>query len=134
MTEPVPPAIPAPPSDAAAAMSAVASAVKGPGTPDSASLVAKPETMPTLFLAGGGIALTALVVGIILLVGAPRWPWLLLPLWPDSVAGERVTGLVTIAVSLCGIIALIMFRMASKNLTRFEAKAGPGSITLETGD
>lgn len=130
MADPTPPI----PDSAAAAMTAVAEAVKGTGSPDTASLVAKPERFTTLFLAGGGIALTGIVVGIVLLVGSPRWPWLALPVWPDDVAEARVTGLVTIAVSLAGIIALIMFRMASKSLTRFEAKAGPGSITLETGD
>ncbi len=131
MTDPV---APPPPGSAAAAMTAVAEAVKGPGTPDSASLVTSPERLPTLFLAGGGVALTGIVVGIVLLVGSPRWGWLALPVWPDEVAETRVTGLVSIALGLCGIIALIMFRMASKNLTRFEAKAGPGHIILDTGD
>lgn len=130
MNEPVTP----PPADAAAAMAAVASAVKGAGTPDSASLIAKPERFSILYLAGGGIALTGVLVGIILLVGSPRWPWLGLPIWPDAVAEARITGLVTIAVSLSGIIGLIMFRLASRNLTRFEARAGPGSIIIDTGE
>lgn len=130
MTEPAP----IPPPEAVAAMDAVASAVKGPGTPDTASVITRPERFMILFMAGGGVALTAVVVGIVLLVGSPSWRWLGLPVWPDNVAEARVTGLVTIAMGLCGIIALIMFRMASRNLTRFEAKAGPGSITLETGD
>lgn len=119
---------------AVSAMQAVSEAVKGADTPGQASVSARPERGATLYMAGGGVALTVVVVGIILLVGSPRWDWLKLPLWPDSVAEARVTGLVAIALGLCGIIALIMFRMASKNLTRFEAKAGPGSITLETGD
>lgn len=130
MTDPVTP----PPADAAAAMAAVASAVKGDGTPDSASLVAKPERFAVLYLAGGGIAMTGVLVGIILLVGSPRWPWLMLPIWPDSVAEARITGLVTIAVSVTGLLGLIMFRLASRNLTRFEARAGPGSIVIDTGE
>lgn len=130
MTDPVTP----PPADAAAAMAAVASAVKGNGTPDSASLVAKPERFAVFYLAGGGIAMTGVLVGIILLVGSPRWPWLMLPIWPDSVAEARITGLVTIAVSVTGLLGLIMFRLASRNLTRFEARAGPGSIVIDTGE
>lgn len=130
MTDPVTP----PPADAAAAMAAVASAVKGDGTPDSASLVAKPERFAVFYLAGGGIAMTGVLVGIILLVGSPRWPWLMLPIWPDSVAEARITGLVTIAVSVTGLLGLIMFRLASRNLTRFEARAGPGSIVIDTGE
>jgi hypothetical protein len=27
-----------------------------------------------------------------------------------------------------------MFRLASRNLTRFEARAGPGSIVIDTGE
>jgi hypothetical protein len=122
------------PDPAAEVMKAAAEAVAGPSSPDAATVVSKPETFPLRMLALGGPAISAIIVGIILLVGAPRWPWLALPIWPDTVAETRVTGLVTIAVALCLILAVIVFRLASGGLKRIEARAGPGSITVESGD
>lgn len=115
-------------------MKALAETVSGPGTPDHAAVVSKPETFPLRMLALGGPAISLMVCGIILFIGSPRWPLLALPIWPDAVAEARVTGLVAIALGLCAILALIVFRLASNGLKRIEARAGPGSVTIETGD
>lgn len=113
---------------------AVAEAVTGIGTPDAAAVVSKPERFPLWMLALAGPAISVMIVGIILFVGSPRWPWLGLPLWPDTAAEVRVNGLVAIACGLSGILALIVFRLASSNLKKIEARAGPGSFSIETGD
>lgn len=115
-------------------MKAVADAVTGPSSPEAARILSKPETFPLRMLALGGPAISSIVVGIVLLVGAPRWPWLALPVWPDAVAEARVTGLVAIALGLCAILGLIVFRLASNGIKRIDARAGPGSVTIETGD
>lgn len=115
-------------------MKAVADAVTGPSSPETAAIVSKPEVFPLRMLALGGPAISLMIMGIVLFVGSPRWPWLALPLWPDAVAEARVTGLVAIALGLCAILGLIVFRLASGGLKRIEARAGPGSVTIETGD
>ncbi len=115
-------------------MKAVADAVTGPASPETARITSKPETFPLRMLALGGPAISVMVWGIVLLVGAPRWPWLALPIWPEAVAEARVTGLVAIALGLCAILGLIVFRLASNGIKRIDARAGPGSVTIETGD
>lgn len=113
---------------------ALAAATAGPGKPDSAAVVSEPPAFSVKMLALGGPALSLMIMGIVLLIGAPRWPILGLPVWPEAVAETRVTGLVAVACSLCIILGIIVFRLASGGLKRVEAKAGPGSVTIETGD
>lgn len=119
--------------DATRTLTDAAKAVSGPGTPDSAAVVAKPETWAVRGLVLAGPALSVMVMGC---VGA-----MVFIFWPDAVAGKYVgvmTDLVravgTIASVLAAILGVVVFRLASGGLKRVEAKAGPAGITVETGD
>lgn len=126
-------------TDTAKAMEAVASAVTGPGTPETAAVVAKPNDWAVRMLALAGPALSAMVGWVITIVGGTGIGifglTILRPtLWPDSVAEWRVKGLVAIGLALCAILAVVVFRLASGGLKRIEAKAGPAELTVSTGD
>ena len=121
------------------AMASVAAATKGPDTPESASVVAKPTEWAVRMLALAGPALSAMVAWVIVIVGGSGLALfgltILRPtLWPESVAERRVEGLVAIALALCAILAVVVFRLASGGLKRIEAKAGPASMSVSTGD
>lgn len=126
-------------SDPAAtdAMASVAAAVTGPGTPESAAVTAKPTEWAVRMLALAGPALSALVAWIVVIVGGSGLGLfgltILRPtLWPAGVAEWRVKGLVAIALALCAILAVVVFRLASGGLKRIEAKAGPASLTASS--
>lgn len=124
-------------SDPAAteAMSAVAAAVTGPGTPDAATVVAKPAPWAVWALALAGPALSLMVAWIIMLIGgSPAWRWLGLPIWPEAVAERRIEALAGIGLALIAILGVVVFRLASGGLKRVEARAGPAGLTVETGD
>lgn len=112
-------------SEAADALKVAADAVSGPDTPNAAQVVAQPARAPLWALLGAGPALTAVLCWII---------WILAyKAWPEAVAESRVQMLGAIALAMAGILGLVVFRLASGNLKRFEARAGPGSISIDTG-
>lgn len=122
-----------------AAMASVAAAVTGPGTPDSAAVTSRPTEWAARALALAGPALSAMIAWVIVIVGGSGLGLFGLTLlaptaWPESVAQRRVEGLVAIALALCAILAVVVFRLASGGLKRIEAKAGPASMTVSTGD
>lgn len=122
---------------AADAMASVAAAVTGPGTPESAAVSAKPTEWAVRMLALAGPALSVMVAWVIIIVGGSGLGvfglTVLAPtLWPDDVAEWRIKGLVAIALALCAILAVVVFRLASGGLKRIEAKAGPASMTVST--
>lgn len=122
---------------AADAMAQVAKAVSGPDNPDSAAVVARPAEWAVRMMALAGPALSAMIAWIIVIVGGGGLSLfgfaILAPsLWPDSVAQRRVEGLVAIALALCAILAIVVFRLASGGLKRIEAKAGPAALNVET--
>lgn len=120
---------------AAETMSAVAAAVTGPGSPDAATVVAKPAPWAVWALALAGPALSLMVAWIIMLIGgSPAWRWLGLPIWPEAVAERRIEALAGIGMALIGILGVVVFRLASGGLKRVEARAGPAGIKVETGD
>lgn len=116
----------------AAAMNAVAAAVTGPGTPNSAGVVSHPSRVALVALVLGGPVLCAMLAIIIWMLGPMPWPFAGAALWPTEAAEWRAKGLAGIGVSLCAILAVITFRLASGNLKKIEATAGPGSITVES--
>ncbi|EDX81124.1 hypothetical protein [Brevundimonas sp. BAL3] len=124
---------------AADAMASVAAAVTGPGTPESAAVTAKPTEWAVRMLALAGPALSTMVAWVIAIIGGSGIGLfgltLLRPtLWPDAVAERRIEALAAIGLALCAILAVVVFRLASGGLKRIEAKAGPASMTVSTGD
>lgn len=107
------------------ALAAVTAAVTGPGTPDSATVVARPERFNVWAIALAGPAISSMIIGVLLLIG--------LRPWPDAVAETRVQALAGIGMALTAILGVVVFRLASGGLKRVEAKAGPGSVLIETG-
>lgn len=120
-------------------LKAAADATTGPGTPDAATVVSAPSTLSLRALVLAGPTLSAMICWIVLIIsgvgigfgGLVFWPGI--P-WPESVAPERIQGLMAIAMSLCGILGVIVFRLASGNLKRAEVKVGPAGITVDGGD
>lgn len=127
------------PDQSADIVKALGEATTGVGTPDAASITAKPEPFTVRMLALGGPAISLMIAFFGVLIAGTGIKVLGMTLvpsvaWPDVVAGERVSALKWTIVALCVILAVIVYRMASGSLKRFEAKAGPGSLTLETED
>ena len=123
---------------AAEAMASVAAAVTGPGTPETAAVTAKPSDWAVRMLALAGPALSSLVAWVIAIIGGGFILFgvtIVRPVgWPEAVAEKRVEALAAIALALCAILAVVVFRLASGGLKRIEAKAGPASMTVSTGD
>lgn len=123
---------------AAEAMASVAAAVTGPGTPETAAVTAKPSDWAVRMLALAGPALSSLVAWVIAIIGGGFVLFgitIVRPVgWPEAVAEKRVEALAAIALALCAILAVVVFRLASGGLKRIEAKAGPASMTVSTGD
>lgn len=120
-------------SAAAEAMKVVADATSGPGTPDTAAVVARPERSPVWALILAGPAISAMVCSVL---------WLLAyKIWPEASASRMealmrdvVRAIAAIGCILSVILGLIVFRLASGGLKRVEAKAGPAELTVSTGD
>lgn len=123
---------------AAEAMASVAAAVTGPGTPETAAVTAKPSDWAVRMLALAGPALSSLVAWVIAIIGGGFVLFgitIVRPVgWPEAVAEKRIEALAAIALALCAILAVVVFRLASGGLKRIEAKAGPASMTVSTGD
>jgi hypothetical protein len=124
---------------ASEAMASVAAATKGPDTPETASVVAKPNDWAVRMLALAGPALSSMVAWIIAIIGGGGLALFGLTLirptiWPEAVAERRIEALAAIGLALCAILAVVVFRLASGGLKRIEAKAGPASMTVSTGD
>lgn len=120
-------------------MSAVAAAVTGPGTPDAATVVAKPAPWAVYALALAGPALSLMVAWIITLIGGVGfailgWTVVAPIIWPDAAAERRIEALAGIGMALVAILGVVVFRLASGGLKRVEARAGPAGLTVETGD
>lgn len=120
------------------AMKAVAEATKGADTPESAVVTAKPPETAVRMLALAGPALSAMVAWIVAIIGGGMVILgftIIRPMaWPESVAEWRIKALAAIALALCAILAVVVFRLASGGLKRIEARAGPAGLTVETGD
>lgn len=124
---------------AAETVSAVAAAVTGPGTPDAATVVAKPAPWAVYALALAGPALSLMVAWIITLIGGVGfvilgWTVVAPIIWPDAAAERRIEALAGIGMALVAILGIVVFRLASGGLKRVEARAGPAGLTVETGD
>jgi len=124
---------------AAETMSAIAAAVTGPGTPDAATVVAKPAPWAVYALALAGPALSLMVAWIITLIGGVGfvvlgWTVVAPIIWPDAAAERRIEALAGIGMALVAILGVVVFRLASGGLKRVEARAGPAGLTVETGD
>lgn len=120
------------PTPETAAMAQVAAAVTGPGTPEAAHVTSTPNKDAALALSLAGPALSLMIIGCVVILANPKW--LGTPAWPDAVAEARVQSIAAVAIGLCLILAVVVFRLASGGLKRVEAKAGPGSVLIETGD
>ncbi len=126
------------PDETAQLLEAAAKATTGPGSPDAAVASTKPTDLALRMLALAGPALSAFVMWIVILIAGTGlqllWFIPIIPAidWPDRVAAFRVQGLVAIAMALCGILAVVTFRLASGSLRRAEVKVGPANITVES--
>ena len=117
----------------------MAAAVTGPGTPDAATVVAKPAPWAVYALALAGPALSLMVAWIITLIGGVGfvilgWTVVAPIIWPDAAAERRIEALAGIGMALVAILGVVVFRLASGGLKRVEARAGPAGLTVETGD
>jgi len=117
-------------------LKAAADATTGPGTPEAATVVSAPSTLSLRALVLAGPAISVLLAWIILIISGVGIGWGAIVLWPSidwpvEVAGERIQGLMAIALSLCGILGVIVFRLASGNLKRAEVKVGPAGVSLD---
>jgi len=120
-------------------LKAAAEATTGPGTPDAATVISAPSNLSLRALVLAGPAISAMIAWIVLIISGVGigigalvlWPGID---WPDSVAVERIQGLMAIAMSLCGILGVIVFRLASGNLKRAEVKVGPAGIVVDGSD
>lgn len=117
--------------DPSETLAKAAQAVTGPGTPESAAVVAKPEAWALRALVGAGPALSGMIA---LAVAA-----MVFIFWPDAVAGKHVSVMTdivravgAIAGVLSAILGVVVFRLASGGLKRVEARAGPAGLTVET--
>lgn len=126
--------------EAADLLKAAAEATSGPGTPDAAIVTSKPSDTSLRFLALSGPALSAMIGWIVVAIAGCGlkvfWILQLVPVieWPEQVAEARIQGLMAVAMSLCAILGVVVFRLASGNMRRAEVKVGPAGITLESGD
>lgn len=117
-------------------IAAASEATAGADKPDTASIVTAPSTLSLRALVLGGPAISTIIAWIVLIIsgvgigfgGLVLWPGID---WPESVAAERIHGLMAIAMSLCAILGVIVFRLASGNLKRAEVKVGPAGITVD---
>ena len=123
----------------AQAMATVAAAVAGPDTPNSAQVVAKPQPklVWALFLAGPVVTLFVFIP--LWVIGPAPWPlpeaWAAgLPRWPEAAADIRIKALAALGLAGWAVLLVIVFRLASGGLKEISASAGPGSVTLKTGD
>lgn len=91
------------------------------------------RTYPMWVLPAAGPALSFMISAVVVFIAAPRWPWLSLSPWPDAVAAERVAALASVAGLLVAILGVVVFRLASADLRRIEAKGAGGSLTIDTG-
>ena len=120
-------------ASAAEALRAAAEATTGADTPEAASVVAKPNDWAVRMLALAGPALSAMIGSVIVILGGSGlglfgWLTIIPPAsWPAAVADDRVQALMWIGMALCGILAVVVFRLASGGLKRVEAKAGPAA-------
>lgn len=116
------------------AMRAVAAAVSGPDTPSEAAVASKPRTDAIWALILSGPAVSFMLMSIVLFLATPNIPFLkgLFDKWPADVAEARIQALAAIAMVLAFILAVVVFRLASGGLKKVEAKAGPGSLTVES--
>lgn len=115
----------------AQAMSAVAAAVRGPGTPDHAAVKATPSPYAIWALILGGPALS---LGIVAMCATVVWKF-----WPDAVVLRSVplmdriiTGWFAVVCGLVAALCLVVFRLAAGGLKRVDARAGPAGLTIET--
>lgn len=124
--------------EATDALKSAAAAVTGADTPESAAVTARPSAWAVRMLALAGPALSAMVAWVIAILGGglTLFGFTILRTvgWPPAVAERRIEALAAIGLALCAILAVVVFRLASGGLKRIEAKAGPASMTVSTGD
>jgi len=124
--------------NAAETLKSAAAAVTGAGTPESAAVVTAPNGWAVRMLAMAGPALSVMVAWVIAILGGGLVIFGMTIVrgvsWPEAVAERRVEALAAIGLALCAILAVVVFRLASGGLKRIEAKAGPASMTVSTGD
>lgn len=126
-------------NDPADAMKAVASAVTGAGTPETAAVVARPERSPVWALILSGPAISIMIVAGVAAAVLIFWP-AAVQLVKDGrvemvvVLDRIVQGLFAVVAGLTAILGVVVFRLASGGLKRVEAKAGPAELTVSTGD
>jgi hypothetical protein len=115
------------------AMNAVAAAVAGPDTPAAAKVTSAPDKGTALALTLAGPAISLLLVGCVAIL-----TWIF---WPDAmrlkaipILDRIVLAVAAVAMTLGLMLGLVVFRLASGGLKKIEAKAGPGSVLIETGE
>lgn len=119
--------------EASEALAQVAQAVTGEATPEGAAIQAKPSRSATWALVLAGPALSAMLAAVVAILSFHFWPDVIG--WESiELAGKIIWALTIVACVLAGLLGLVVFRLASGSLKSISAKAGPGSIDIQTDD
>lgn len=115
------------------ALTAAAAAVTGPDTPTNAAVKSAPPKWAVWALVLAGPAVSAMLVGCVLLLAFVFWPGALA--WRSESIGEKIVlGVSSVAMALAIILGLVVFRLASGGLKSVSAKALGGSLEINTDD
>lgn len=119
--------------DPAELLTKAAAAVTGPDTPNSATISSGPDKGSRWMIILAGPAVSAMLCGVVYILAF----WF----WPDAVSwrSERlalaiVQGVAAIAISLCIMQGLVIFRLASGGLKSVTARAFGGALEIDTND
>lgn len=119
--------------EAADAVAQVARAVSGPETPEAATLASKPSARALWALVLAGPAISAMLVGVVLILSLVFWPDVVA--WgSEELAGKIIWALTVVVCILAALLGLVVFRLASGGLKSIRASAGAGSIEVDAGD
>lgn len=117
-----------------AAAAELASAITGPGTPDSVSVTQRDDALKVWFRALSGPAVSLMLIGTVLLL-ADWVPWLgSLSVWTSITETIRAQGVVIVACVLSGCVGLVLWVAHVGKPSRTEFSAGPATIKIEQGD
>lgn len=120
---------------AAEALATTAATVSGPDTPANAHVTSAPSKGVALTLILAGPALSVMLIALVCLLSFWYWPWLMRAGWRAwPMAGDIIKILGGVSISLCVLLGVALFRLASGGLKSIRAQALSGSIEIQTGD
>lgn len=120
---------------AADALATTAASVAGPDTPANARVTSAPSRGVALTLILAGPAISCMLCALVALLSFWYWPWVMragFRAWPMAADIIKILG--GVSLSLCVLLGVALFRLASGGLKSIKAQALSGSIEIETGD